>query len=60
MDQTSKPNFLKLLLQQKAAAQKAGRAHGIIADSDLSRRFGVGPKPQPILRRGGRNGSGKP
>lgn len=59
MEHTEKPNIFKQLLQQKAA-KKAQRAAGIIGDSDLARRFQTGEKPQPIIRRGGRNGSGKP
>lgn len=59
MSEDQKPNLLKQLLAQKAAARKNGRI-GILADNDLSRRFRVGEKAQPILRRGGRNGSGKP
>lgn len=59
MSTATKPNIFKELLQRKAA-QKANRASGILADSDLSRQFRVGEKPQPIIRRGGRNGSGKP
>ena len=58
MEQPTKPNLFKQILERKAAAQKA--RHGVLANSDLARNFSVGEKPQPILRRGGRNGSGKP
>ena len=55
-----KPNIFKQLLARKAAAQGVGGKVGIIGDSDLLRKFSGGEKPQPIIRRGGRNGSGKP
>jgi len=55
-----KPNALKLLLQRKLEAQRMGSRAGILSDSDLARSFRVGEKPQPKIRRGGRNGSGKP
>jgi hypothetical protein len=60
MNPTQKPNIFKQLLERKAAAQNAGTKLGIIADSDLKRKFTAGEKSQPIIRRGGRNGSGKP
>jgi len=60
MDPAPKPNLLQQLLQRKAAARKAGSHSGIIGSADLSRQFRPGEKPQPIIRRGGRNGSGKP
>ncbi|HMN70014.1 MAG TPA: hypothetical protein PKC28_15840 [Bdellovibrionales bacterium] len=54
-----KTNLLKQLLEKKSAVQKARNA-GILENRDLSKHFKVGEKPQPIIRRGGRNGSGKP
>jgi hypothetical protein len=61
MDSMQKPNPLKQLLQQKIAAQKAGGGSAsILKDADLARQFGTGAKPQRRIRRGGRNGSGKP
>ncbi len=59
MNPTPKNNVFKQLLEAKAA-QRAGRKSGVLADNDLARQFRVGEKPQPIIRRGGRNGSGKP
>lgn len=53
-----KPNVIKVLLQRKLEAQKSAR--GVLGSADLARQFRVGEKPQPIIRRGGRNGSGKP
>jgi len=60
MEPTIKPNVFKQILQRKAAAQKAGYKSGIPGSSELSKQFSAGEKPQPIIRRGGRNGSGKP
>ncbi len=60
MSDSQKPKLLEKLLAQKRAAQNSSRALGIIANSDLSRKFQAGEKAQPIIRRGGRNGSGKP
>lgn len=56
----NKPSLIKQILQQKLAAQKAGRKFGILGDAELSKQFSASGKPQPIIRRGGRNGSGKP
>jgi hypothetical protein len=53
------PNAFKLLLQRKAEAQKAGRK-SVLSNQDLAGQFAAGEKPQPKIRRGGRNGSGKP
>lgn len=55
-----KPNIFKQILQRKALAQNLGGKVGVIADADLLRKFSVGEKSQPKIRRGGRNGSGKP
>ena len=60
MDSMPKPNIFKQLLQAKAVAQRAGRTSGVLGNSDLSKQFIAGEKPQPKIRRGGRNGSGKP
>ena len=60
MTKSKKPNLLKQLLLKKQAAKKSATALGIVADSDLSRKFQAGEKAQPKIRRGGRNGSGKP
>ncbi len=60
MKPAKKPNIFKQLLQRKAATQNSGGKVGTIADSDLLRKFSGGEKPQPKIRRGGRNGSGKP
>jgi hypothetical protein len=60
MNQSPKPTIFKQLLQSKAAAQNADRKLGTLSNSDLLRKFSGNGKPQPIIRRGGRNGSGKP
>lgn len=60
MTSSPKPNLLKQLLQQKTTAEAGRRTRGILADRDLARQFRPGEAPQPIIRRGGRNGSGKP
>jgi hypothetical protein len=59
MNSAQKPSIFKRLLERKAA-QNAGGRLGVIGDNDLLRKFSPGAKPQPIIRRGGRNGSGKP
>lgn len=56
---TSKLTVFSQLLQNKTAVQNQRRSCGILGD-DLSKRFLVGEKAQPKIRRGGRNGSGKP
>lgn len=60
MESTGKTNIFKQILARNAASAKTRRASGIIGDSDLARQFSAGEKAQPIIRRGGRNGSGKP
>lgn len=60
MNVAPKTNLFKQILQRKADAQKAGAKAGILGSGDLAKQFIAGEKPQPIIRRGGRNGSGKP
>lgn len=59
MNPSQKPNIFKQLLQRKAAAKNSGKL-GILGNHDLLKKFSAGEKAQPIIRRGGRNGSGKP
>ena len=56
MKQTPVNNLFKQLLARKQAAKSLGT----IADRNLMKQFTPGEKAQPIIRRGGRNGSGKP
>lgn len=60
MKPETKPNIFKQLLERKAAGQQGRGTAGIIGDNDLARKFSAGEKARPIIRRGGRNGSGKP
>ncbi len=56
MTENRNPNLLRQILAQK----KSARALGVLSNSDLSKKFKPGEKLQPKIRRGGRNGSGKP
>ena len=54
-----KKNLFVQLAQQKAAAQAKGGKFGILG-KDLSGKYSKGEYSQPTVKRGGRNGSGKP
>lgn len=52
-----KSNLLAELARRKAL--NGGSRFGVLG-KDLASHLASGEKPQPIIRRGGRNGSGKP
>jgi hypothetical protein len=56
---TESKNLLIELAKRKAAAEASGNKFGILG-KDLSTRYSKGERAQSYIKRGGRNGSGKP